>query len=57
VHPLLGADAYVRHYEIVIPRDAVAHIHADLADAALRMMEINMRAKLVDSRSLWRRDA
>jgi hypothetical protein len=25
----------------------VAHIHADLADAALRMMETNMRAHLV----------
>jgi nicotinamidase-related amidase len=37
-------DAYVRHYEVVIPRDAVAHIHADLAQAALRMMERNMRA-------------
>jgi nicotinamidase-related amidase len=42
-------DAYVRHYEVVIPRDAVAHIHADLADAALRMMERNMRARIVDA--------
>jgi nicotinamidase-related amidase len=39
-------DAYVRHYSIVIPRDAVAHIHKDLADAALRMMEINMAAEI-----------
>jgi hypothetical protein len=31
----------------VVPRDAVAHIHADLADAALRMMELNMRARVV----------
>lgn len=37
-------DAYVRHFEVVVPRDAVAHIHADLADAALEMMRINMRA-------------
>lgn len=37
-------DAYVRHFEVVVPRDAVAHIHEDLADAALRMMERNMRA-------------
>ena len=37
-------DAYVRHFEVVIPRDAVAHIDPDLADAALRMMERNMRA-------------
>jgi nicotinamidase-related amidase len=37
-------DAYVRHFEVVLPRNAVAHIHGDLADAALRMMETNMRA-------------
>jgi nicotinamidase-related amidase len=40
-------DAYVRHYEVVIPRDAVAHILPDLADAALRMMERNMRAEVI----------
>src|SRR5438045_3520124 len=40
-------DAYVRHYEVVIPRDAVAHIHPDLAQAALTMMERNMRAEVV----------
>ena len=39
-------DAYVRHYSIVVPRDAVAHIHEDLADAALRMMQINMAAEI-----------
>jgi nicotinamidase-related amidase len=39
-------DAYVRHFEVVVPRDAVAHIHEDLADAALRMMERNMRAHI-----------
>jgi nicotinamidase-related amidase len=39
-------DGYVRHFEIGVPRDAVAHIHADLADAALRMMERNMRARV-----------
>lgn len=42
-------DAYVRHYDVVIPRDAVAHIHRDLADAALRMMETNMRAEITNS--------
>jgi nicotinamidase-related amidase len=41
-------DAYVRHYEVTIARDAVAHIHPDLADAALEMMRRNMRAKIVD---------
>jgi nicotinamidase-related amidase len=40
-------DAYVRHLEVTIPTDAVAHIHEDLAEAALKMMERNMRAELV----------
>jgi nicotinamidase-related amidase len=40
-------DAYIRHMDVVVPRDAVAHIHPDLAEAALRMMEVNMRAELV----------
>jgi nicotinamidase-related amidase len=40
-------DAYIRHLEVVVPRDAVAHIHPDLAEAALRMMEVNMRAEIV----------
>jgi nicotinamidase-related amidase len=39
-------DAYIRHMEVVVPRDAVAHIHPDLAEAALRMMEVNMRAEV-----------
>ena len=34
--------AYVRHYEVTVPRDAVAHIHQNLADAALEMIERNM---------------
>jgi nicotinamidase-related amidase len=37
-------DAYVRHFAVAVPRDAVAQIYADLGDAALRMMERNMRA-------------
>ena len=37
-------DAYVRRFEVAVPSDAVAGIHSDLADAALRMMERNMRA-------------
>jgi nicotinamidase-related amidase len=40
-------DAYVRHLEVSIPTDGVAHIHEDLAQTALRMMERNMRADLV----------
>jgi nicotinamidase-related amidase len=42
-------DAYIRHFDVTVPRDAVAHIHEDLADAALRMMETNMRADVVES--------
>jgi nicotinamidase-related amidase len=42
-------DGYVRHFEVVVPRTAVAHIHEDLANAALRMMEENMRAQVPDS--------
>jgi nicotinamidase-related amidase len=37
-------DAYVRHFAVAVPTDAVAHIDAELADAALRMMRCNMSA-------------
>jgi nicotinamidase-related amidase len=37
-------DAYVRHHHVSVPRNAVAHIDGDLADAALTMMERNMDA-------------
>jgi nicotinamidase-related amidase len=40
-------DAYIRHLQVVVPRDAVAEIHSDLADAALRMMEVNMDAQVL----------
>ena len=40
-------DAHIRHIPVIVPRDAVAHIHADLAEAALRMMEVNMDAEVV----------
>jgi nicotinamidase-related amidase len=42
-------DAYVRHFEVIVARDAVAHIHEDLADAALRMMKRNMRAEIISN--------
>lgn len=42
-------DAYVRHFEVIVPRDAVACIDSDLADAALKMMERNMRATVLDA--------
>jgi nicotinamidase-related amidase len=47
-------DAYIRHMDVVVPRDAVAHIHADLAEAALRMMEVNMRAEVVPAEDCLR---
>lgn len=46
-------DAHIRHFDVVVPRDAVAHIHPDLADAALRMMERNMGAHICRSDELW----
>ena len=42
-------DAHIRHFDVTIARDACAHIHEDLADAALRMMERNMGARIVDA--------
>ena len=42
-------DAYVRHFAVAVPRDAVAGIHRDLADCALRMMERNMRAEIAEA--------
>lgn len=43
-------DAYVRHFDIRIPPDAVAHIDPDLGAAALKMMERNMRAELIPAK-------
>lgn len=37
-------DAHIRHLAVTVARDAVAHIHTDLAEAALTMMERNMGA-------------
>ncbi|MGW2841078.1 isochorismatase family cysteine hydrolase [Streptomyces sp. NPDC001493] len=39
-------DAHIRHLRVTIPKDAVAHIHEDLATAALLMMERNMGATI-----------
>lgn len=39
-------DAYVRHFPVVIPTDAVAHIDPDLGAAACTMMQQNMSAEL-----------
>jgi nicotinamidase-related amidase len=45
-------DAYIRHFDVHVPPDAVAHIHEDLADAALKMMQINMGADLTPAAEL-----
>ncbi len=37
-------DAYLRGFDVVVPRDAVAHIDSELGRAALAMMERNMHA-------------
>ncbi|MEW1630984.1 isochorismatase family cysteine hydrolase [Streptomyces sp. NPDC089173] len=39
-------DAHIRQLRVTVPQDAVAHIHEDLAEAALRMMERNMSAAI-----------
>jgi nicotinamidase-related amidase len=45
-------DAYIRHLEVAVPLDAVAHIHEDLARAALKMMEVNMSATVCPAAEL-----
>jgi nicotinamidase-related amidase len=45
-------DAYVRHLEVSIPRDGVAHIHENLADAAIEMMRSNMGAEITSCADL-----
>ena len=45
-------DGYVRHYEVAVPRDGVAHIHGHLAEAACEMMERNMRAEIAPADKL-----
>jgi nicotinamidase-related amidase len=47
-------DAYIRHFDIRVARDAVAYIDRELGDAALRMMQRNMRVELVDATSCLR---
>ena len=45
-------DGYVRHFEVAVVPDAVAHIREDFAAAALEMMEVNMHAHLVGADGL-----
>ncbi|MFE9253002.1 cysteine hydrolase family protein [Streptomyces sp. NPDC007088] len=42
-------DAHIRRLRVVVPRDAVAEIHPELAEAALRMMETNMGAEITSA--------
>ena len=39
-------DAYLRQLDVAVPRDAVAHIFQDLAEASMTMMERNMHAEV-----------
>lgn len=40
-------DAHIRHLDVTVVSDAVAHIHPHLADSALEMMRRNMGARIV----------
>jgi nicotinamidase-related amidase len=42
-------DAYVRHFQVSVPRDAVAHIYEHLAQSAFEMMERNMHAEITSA--------
>ncbi len=48
-------DAYLRGFELVVPRDAVAHIDDELADAALKMMKRNLHAELTPAAQVFAR--
>jgi nicotinamidase-related amidase len=45
-------DAYVRHLRVSVPRDGVACIHENLAEAAFEMMERNMDAEITSCADL-----
>jgi nicotinamidase-related amidase len=42
-------DAHVRHYDITVLHDAVIALDRDLGEAALRMMKLNMGARILTS--------
>jgi nicotinamidase-related amidase len=44
-------DAYIRHFDVTVPSDAIAHIDPDLGAAALRMMERKNPRSRMKSRS------
>ena len=39
-------DAHIRQFAVTVAHDACASIHRDLAEAALRLMELNMHARI-----------
>jgi nicotinamidase-related amidase len=41
-----AAEAYFRDFEVVVPRDAVAHLDDELGEAALRMIASNMAGEV-----------
>ncbi len=49
MHLYSALDAHVREFAVTIARDACATIHPELADAALRLIEINMHARIAAS--------
>jgi nicotinamidase-related amidase len=50
-------DAYIRGYQLVVAPDAVAHVHDNLAQAALEMMQRNMHAELLPAADVFDRVA
>ena len=43
-------DCHLRHLDVTVPRDAVAHIFGELAEASLQMMERNMHAEVCEAK-------
>lgn len=46
-------DAYVRHLDVTVVRDACAGIDDELVDACFRLMETNMHADIVTADEVW----
>ncbi|MEU5894984.1 MULTISPECIES: isochorismatase family cysteine hydrolase [Streptomyces] len=45
-------DAHIRHLDVTVVADAVAHIHPHLAEAALEMMRINLGARITNGKDI-----
>lgn len=48
MHLYTSLDAYIRRFDIIVLRDAVAHIDSNIANAALTMMQRNLRAEPIN---------